>query len=181
MAGDLRAFGAAEVACLIADLNNPLEHDAVLKRSWDYNGQVDLALLAYGVYRERDEAEQTSTLLNLLSTNFLSAAHLALKITERFEGQGAAKGGLSIFLQGLDHKLASTRVRVSDIRLGLADTPMTANLPPSPLKVGPDRAAAVILQGLERERQVIYTPGFWRWIMLVVRLIPRRIMNRLDF
>jgi decaprenylphospho-beta-D-erythro-pentofuranosid-2-ulose 2-reductase len=202
VADDLRCRGAEEIACLTTDLSVSQEHASVLERAWTCFGGVDLALVAYGSYAEGDEAEKTSMLLNLLTTNFVSAAHLSIRVAERFTQQGSghlavitsvagergrkrnfvygsAKGGLSILLQGLDHKLARTHVRVSDIRLGIVDTPMT-HLLPSPLRVAPERAVAAMVAGLERGQAIIYAPWFWRWIMIAMRGIPRGVMNRLD-
>jgi decaprenylphospho-beta-D-erythro-pentofuranosid-2-ulose 2-reductase len=203
VAADLLARGAAGAASVLCDLSIPEKHTSVLDQAWDYFGGIDLAFIAYGIYAERDEAEQSATLLALLQTDFVSAAHLSVAIAQRFlesnaghlavitsvagdRGRkrnyvyGSAKGGLSILLQGLDHKLANTGVRISDIRLGMADTPMTAQMPKSALKASPARAVAAMLRGIEREHSVIYAPGFWKWIMLGVRLIPRPMMNRMD-
>jgi decaprenylphospho-beta-D-erythro-pentofuranosid-2-ulose 2-reductase len=203
VSADLVARGAAGANSVVCDLSRPQEHANVLDQAWNHFGGIDLALIAYGTYAERDEAEKSCTLLNLLETDFVSAAHLSIGVASRFldsntghlavitsvagdRGRkrnyvyGSAKAGLSVFLEGLDHKLAATGVRISDIKLGMADTPMTAQMPKSPLKVSPARAVATMLRGIERERSVIYAPGFWRWIMLVVRCIPRPLMNRLD-
>jgi len=203
VAADLLARGAAGAASVRCDLSRPETHASVLDQAWESFGGIDLAFIAYGMYAERDEAEESFTLLALLQTDFVSAAHLSVAIAQRLQESnaghlavitsvagdrgrkrnyvyGSAKGGLSILLQGLDHKLANTGVRVSDIKLGMADTPMTARLPKSPLNVSPARAAAAMLRGIERERSVIYAPGFWKWIMLGVRLIPRPMMNRMD-
>jgi decaprenylphospho-beta-D-erythro-pentofuranosid-2-ulose 2-reductase len=203
VAADLLARGAAGAASVLSDLSLPEEHASLLEQAWNCFGGVDLAFMAYGTYAERDCAEESSTLLALLQTDFVSAAHLSIRIVDRFlesksghlavitsvagdRGRkrnyvyGSAKGGLSIFLQGLDHKLAGTAVRISDIKLGMANTPMTDHLPPSPLKVSPARAVDAMLKGIERDRSVIYSPGFWKGVMLGVRLIPRAMMNRMD-
>jgi decaprenylphospho-beta-D-erythro-pentofuranosid-2-ulose 2-reductase len=203
VAADVLARGAAGADSIVNDLSKPEGHARVLDEAWNCFGGIDLAFIAYGTYAERDEAEKSCTLLSLLETDFVSAAHLSIRIAERFADSnaghlavitsvagdrgrkrnyvyGSAKAGLSILLQGLDHKLASTGVRISDIKLGMADTPMTAHMPGSPMKVSPARAVGAMLKGIQHDRPVIYSPGFWRWIMLAVRLIPRPIMNRLD-
>jgi short-subunit dehydrogenase len=202
VAADLRARGA-ETVCAVSDLCDTGAHAELLQRTWDFFNGVDLALIAYGVLAEHDAAEQPDTLLQLIETNFVSAAHLSALISRRFERSGghlavitsvagergrkrnyvygSAKAGLSVFLQGLDHKHASNGLRISDIKLGMADTPMTAHVPPSFLKVSPERAVTDIVSGIERGRPVIYAPGFWRWIMLAVRALPRPVMNHLNF
>lgn len=204
VASDIRARGAAAAVSLLSNLSCVEGHEAMLDQAWECFGGIDFALIAYGRYAERAEAEETPVLRDLLETDFVSAAHLAVRISARFmhgnsghlavitsvagdRGRkrnyvyAAAKGGLSVLLQGLDHKLAGSGVRISDIKLGMADTPMTAQTPDSPLKVPPAKAVEAILAGLERERAVIYAPAFWRWIMLAVELLPRRAMHRLDF
>lgn len=200
VAGDLRARGA-EAVCIAADLCDTSGHAELLDRAWVAFGGIDLAFVAYGVFAEYEAAEEPETLLRLLETNFVSTAHLCTLLAKRLGpgGQlavitsvagergrkrnyvyGSAKAGLSVFLQGLDHKHAGNGPRVSDIRLGMADTPMTAHLPASPLKVSPARAVDAIVAGIEKERPVIYAPEMWRWIMMAVRATPRPVMNRLD-
>lgn len=203
VASDLRARGSAAVVPLLCNLSCIEGHDTMLDQAWESFGGIDLALIAYGTYAERGEAEETPVLRDLLETDFVSAAHLAVRISARFAHSNsghlavitsvagdrgrkrnyiyaAAKGGLSVLLQGLDHKLAGSSVRISDIKLGMTDTPMTAQMPDSPLKVSPAKAVAAMLAGLERQRAVIYAPAFWRWIMLAVKLLPRRVIQRLD-
>jgi decaprenylphospho-beta-D-erythro-pentofuranosid-2-ulose 2-reductase len=59
------------------------------------------------------------------------------------------------------------------------DTPMTAHLPKNALYAPPDRVARAILRAVEQKRNVIYVPGFWRAVMLVIRAIPESIFKRL--
>ena len=92
---------------------------------------------------------------------------------------GAAKGGLQRFLEGLRHRLAGQGVHVLDIRPGFVDTPMTAHLAKGgPLWATPDQVARDIVRAVERRRAVLYTPWFWRWIMLIVRSLPRAVLHR---
>ena len=94
---------------------------------------------------------------------------------------GAAKAGLSAFLEGLRHRLHGRGVAVLDVRPGFVDTPMTAHLPKGgPLWASPERVAADIHAAIAKRRAVLYTPWFWRWIMAVIRLLPRPLFHRLD-
>jgi short-subunit dehydrogenase len=61
---------------------------------------------------------------------------------------------------------------------GFVDTPMTAAFPKGRLWATPARVAIDIERGLERGRGKLYTPGFWRWIMLVVVHLPRSLFLR---
>jgi decaprenylphospho-beta-D-erythro-pentofuranosid-2-ulose 2-reductase len=94
---------------------------------------------------------------------------------------GAAKAGLSTFLDGLRHRLHDRGIAVVDIRPGFVATPMTAHLPKGgPLWARPERVAADVQRAIARRRAVVYTPWFWRWIMLVIRLLPRPLFHRLQ-
>ena len=94
---------------------------------------------------------------------------------------GSAKAGLSIYLQGLRNRLFRYGIAVITIKPGFVDTSMTWGIlkPGSPLVAGPDRVAADIVQAIDRRRSIIYTPSFWRLIMLIIRGIPEPIFKRL--
>jgi decaprenylphospho-beta-D-erythro-pentofuranosid-2-ulose 2-reductase len=87
---------------------------------------------------------------------------------------GAAKGAVSLFLQGLRNRLSKSGVQVVTILPGFVDTPMTADFPKGPLWAQPDAVARDIVRAIEGGRDVLYTPWFWRWIMLIIRTIPER-------
>jgi hypothetical protein len=94
---------------------------------------------------------------------------------------GSAKGGLSLFLQGLRSRLYPSGVRVLTIKPGPVRTPMTDELPGSTHFADPRWVARDIVRGLDRSRDVLYTPGFWRYIMIAVRLLPEALCKRLSF
>ena len=41
-----------------------------------------------------------------------------------------------------------------------------------------EQVAQDIVSGVARGQAVIYTPGIWRWVMLVVMHIPRWVFDR---
>jgi short-subunit dehydrogenase len=67
------------------------------------------------------------------------------------------------------------------VKPGFVRTEMTAGLPAPPFAAEPDAVARTVLAGIESGRPVVYAPGVWRWIMLVVRALPRSVMRRLEF
>lgn len=94
---------------------------------------------------------------------------------------GAAKGLVDRYAQGLQHRLAGSGVSVCLVKPGPTLTPMTAHL----LQNGPSLAAVedvakTVVRGIERNKPVIYAPGKWMIIMLVIKHIPRFIFNKLD-
>ena len=45
----------------------------------------------------------------------------------------------------------------------------------------PETVAVVARRAADRGGPVVYAPWFWRWIMLIIRLLPVPIFNRSDF
>ena len=94
---------------------------------------------------------------------------------------GAAKAGLSRYLEGLDHKFRAQGLRTVCVKPGFVRTSMTEGLRPPPFAGDPDEVARVVLRGVDRGAPVVYAPPIWRWIMLVIRLLPRFVMRRVGF
>jgi short-subunit dehydrogenase len=72
-------------------------------------------------------------------------------------------------------------IPVITIKPGFADTAMTWGLlkPGSPLVASPQVIASDIVKAIHRRKSVVYTPFFWRWIMLIIKAIPEPIFKRL--
>ena len=92
---------------------------------------------------------------------------------------GAAKAGLSLFLQGLRNRLFHAGVRVITIEPGFVDTAMTFGLPGLFLVADPKEVGKRIVASLDRRGDIKYIPGFWRYIMLIIKSIPECIFKRL--
>ena len=94
---------------------------------------------------------------------------------------GAAKGLVTCYAQGLQHRFAGTGVRLVLIKPGPTDTPMTAHLKALGAKLAPVEAVATkIVAAVERGQSVLYVPGKWRLIMLVIRNLPNFIFHKLN-
>lgn len=92
---------------------------------------------------------------------------------------GSAKGGFSLWLQGLRNRLWPSGVRVLTVKPGFVDTEMTWGLPGLFLVADPGKVGAAVVRALDGRRDVIYVPGFWRYIMWVIRAIPEGVFKRL--
>ena len=92
---------------------------------------------------------------------------------------GAAKGLVTRYAQGLQHRLAYSGVKVVLVKPGPTATPMTAHLPSGGM-ARVEAVAADIVKGMQRGRAVIYTPRKWALIMLIIRHLPRAVFNRMD-
>ena len=94
---------------------------------------------------------------------------------------GAAKAGLSQYLEGLDHKFRAHGLRTVCVKPGFVKTGMTAGLKPPPLAGTPEVAARRVLKAIDRGWPEVYVPSTWRWVMCIIRKLPRFVMRRIGF
>ena len=202
---DLLVRGATAVTTALADLTDIRNHASLVADARERIGDIDLALSCYGDLPSQSDCEgDVETLLQSFAVNATSALALLTELAKVFEAQkkgqlavitsvagdrgrrsnyayGASKAAVSTFVEGLRGRLHSRGVSVIDIRPGLVDTPMTAHLPKGPLFSSPEKVADRIVHGIDKNRSLIYAPGYWRWVMLAVRLIPTRLFRHLKF
>ncbi len=93
---------------------------------------------------------------------------------------GSAKGGFSLFLQGLRNRLSRKGVRVTTIKPGFVDTRMTWGRDKLPFLASPQRVAKESVQAILKGRDVAYVPGIWWLVMLVIRAIPERVFKKMN-
>jgi len=94
---------------------------------------------------------------------------------------GAAKGLLTRYSEGLQHRFAGTGVKIVLIKPGPTNTPMTAHLKNKGGKLASvEDVAALIVEGIEKGKAVIYAPSKWWLVMMIVRHIPSSIFNKLN-
>jgi len=94
---------------------------------------------------------------------------------------GATKAGLSFYMEGLDHKFHEQGLRTLLVKPGFVKTGMTAGLDPPPFAGEARPVAERVLRAIDQGEAVVYAPGIWRWVMLVIRLLPRFVMRRIGF
>ncbi len=205
IAADLRVRGASLVVIEQLDLISTAAVGGVVSRAQDALDGLDTLLIAAGVLREQGRASAEASLLReSLEINVTVPVMVLEEAARLFEQQGhgrivaigsvagdrgratnyaygAAKGALEIFMSGLRQRLHKSGVQVLLVKPGFVDTPMTADFKKGPLWASPERVARDIVRAMEKGRSVIYTPWYWRWIMLIIRHIPERIFVRLRF
>lgn len=94
---------------------------------------------------------------------------------------GAAKAGLTRYLEGLDHKFRASGLRVVCVKPGFVKTSMTEGLPVPPFAGEPEGVAKRVLCAIDRGTPVVYVPAMWRWVMLIIRHLPRFVLRRVAF
>jgi len=93
---------------------------------------------------------------------------------------GAAKAGFATYLGGLRNRLTRAGGHVVTVKPGFVDTAMTWGLPGMFLVASPDDVARDILAAVAKKKNVIYTPFFWRYIMLIIRNIPEAMFKKMS-
>jgi short-subunit dehydrogenase len=93
---------------------------------------------------------------------------------------GSAKGGFNIYLQGLRNRLFRDNVQVLTVKPGFVDTAMTFGLDGLFLVAQPEEIGENIVQAMEKKKDIVYLPFFWRYIMLIIRSIPELLFKRLS-
>jgi decaprenylphospho-beta-D-erythro-pentofuranosid-2-ulose 2-reductase len=92
---------------------------------------------------------------------------------------GSAKAAVSAYVQGMRARLAGSGIPVLTVKPGFVDTRMIYGKPGTFLVAAPERVADDVFRAVRRRKDVIYTPAFWRWILLAVRSIPEPIFKRM--
>ena len=203
-ARDLQSRGAEKVDYATADLADETGFETLLGRAAEALGGLDVALIAYGTLPDQGALEGSpQATQEALHVNFTSVALLLTLLANRFQAQrsgtlavissvagdrgrasnyvyGTAKGAVSLFVQGLRNRLHGSGVHVLTIKPGLVDTPMTAELKKNFLYAKPEGVAAGIVSAIDKKRDVVYLPFFWRYIMLVIRALPEPLFKRLS-
>jgi short-subunit dehydrogenase len=86
---------------------------------------------------------------------------------------GSAKSALSAYLSGLRNRLHISQVDVMTVKPGFVATAMTEGMDlPEKLTAQPDKVAEDIYKAQQSKKNIIYTKGLWRWIMLIITSIP---------
>ena len=203
VAKDLKLRGAAEVTQGLFEGGDIDAQEPALEAAYESLGLPDIVLIAYGDLPDQKACEaDAGRALEALTLNGTSVIALLTRLAgpmeERGEGTlavissvagdrgrqsnayyGAAKGMVSIFLSGLRNRLHDKGVQVITIKPGFVDTPMTAAFDKGPLWASPDSIAKGIVKAIDKRKDVVYLPWFWRWIMLVIRLIPEPLFKRM--
>lgn len=93
---------------------------------------------------------------------------------------GAAKAGLTRYLEGLDHAFRRRGLVTVTVLPGFVRTDMTEGLPEPPFAGEPEAVAADVVRAMDRGRPVVTTPHPWWLVRGLVRALPRWVLRRVD-
>jgi len=170
---------------------------------FEAEGDVDVVMVAFGVLGDQERAWQdVDAALELVQVNYAAAVACGVLVAEklRVQGHGAiiamssaagerprrsnfvygsTKAGMDAFYTGLGYALAKDGVQVLVVRPGFVRTKMTTGLDAAPLSQTPEQVAEIIAAGLAAGRHTVWAPPTMRWVMSVLRHLPRSVFKHL--
>ena len=200
-----RVAGRSLASVYPADVTDYETAPGLIKRIIDDLGGLDLVIYSSGIMptidpQEYDFAKDKA----MIDINVTGAVAWLNPVAERFAkaqsgtivGIGSVAGDrgrrgypvynsskafLETYLEALRNRLGQLGVSVVTIKPGFIHTPMTAGIKMPIPGANVDVTASEIIAAIENGSGTYYTPGFWRWIMLAVKLVPSPIMQKLKF
>lgn len=204
-ATDLEARGAGMVHSVSCDLAQADGFAPALDDATEALGRLDAVVITAGLFGTQDQLEDDTELLAaVLDVDFTKTILFCEEVRKRFLAQGggtlvvfssvagdrgrktvglygAAKAGLSHYLDALDHKFRAQGLVTICVKPGFVRTGMTAGLKEPPFAGEPEQVADDVVKAMDKGTPQIYTPGIWRLVMLVIKFLPRFVMRRVGF
>lgn len=201
---DLNVRGAREIETIIADLSDVTHHQEIVEATLKPFAGLDMVLVAYGTLGDQQVSEQnadvavreftnnatsTISLLTLLTTVFEQQGKGCIAVISSVAGDrgrqsnyvyGAAKAAVTVFLQGLRNRMAKRGVTIITLKPGMVDTPMTAHMRKGPLFADAGAVGQGIYQAMLKQKDVVYLPGYWRYVMWIIKSIPEPIFKKMN-
>ncbi|MCX6124614.1 MAG: SDR family NAD(P)-dependent oxidoreductase [Proteobacteria bacterium] len=94
----------------------------------------------------------------------------------------AAKNGLESLLLSLQHAASGTKVSVQIFRLGYVDSSLSYGQKLLFPALSPEFIAQAMLQCAQKPAlRLIYLPGYWRYIVIALKLLPWALFSKMKF
>lgn len=202
LASDCRLRGARIATALHFDARDPETFAPLIARACQEEGELNAAVFAGSMPSQAEIDSDPSLIDGVMADNHTGPARVLHMLAPQMESRGcgaivgvcsvagdrgrlnnyvygAAKAAFATYLSGLRNRLGRSGIHVLTVKPGFVDTAMTWGLPGMFLVASPEDVAHDILRAVRKGRNVIYTPFFWRWIMLIIRAIPEPIFKKL--
>jgi len=203
MAADLKIRGAESVTTAPFEANALDTHQELLERAHKAMGSFDIVIIAHGTLGSQKAAESSvEETMRELHTNAISTIALLTRLANMMEKQqhgtlavissvagdrgrpsnyvyGTAKAAVTTFSEGLRARLFKKGVHVLTIKPGMVDSPMTAGIElPGMLLAKSEQVAQDIVKGIEKGKDVLYTPWYWKFVMIGVIHLPGKVFKK---
>lgn len=202
-AGDCKARGAVNAHAVLFDARKPETFTPILEAMAGEEGMLNAAVFVGSMPDQADIDADPALIDGTVTDSFTGPARflqgLAPLMEERGGGTvvgigsvagdrgrignyvyGAAKAGFHTYLSGLRNRLTRSGGHVVTVKPGFVDTAMTWGIEGMFLVASPDQVAGDLLKAVRKKKNVIYTPFFWRYIMLIIRSVPEPIFKKLS-
>nr|WP_218888562.1 decaprenylphospho-beta-D-erythro-pentofuranosid-2-ulose 2-reductase [Saccharopolyspora hordei] len=200
-AEQLRATGST-VTVLHFDARKPETHAEVIDKAFA-DGDIDVTLIAFGIQGDNEKGwTDVEAARAVADVNYVAPVSLGVLLAERLRKQGhghlavmsspagerarrsnfvygSSKAGLDVFFSGLAYALEEYGVKVTVVRPNFTHTKLTEGMKPAPMSNTPDSVAKAIVDGVRKGSPVVYAPAQFRWVMTVLRHVPRALFRRL--
>lgn len=198
----MKGAGATKVDLIDFDALDTENHPEVIARAWA-DGDVDVAIVAFGMDADAEELWQNQTkAIRVAEINYTAAVSVGVLLGEKMKAQGygriiamssvagervkranfvygSAKAGLDGFYLGLGEALAPFGPRVTVVRPGQVRTKFSAHVEEAPLTVDKEDVAALAVAASAKGKEIVWAPGAFRYVMMVLRHVPRAIFRKL--
>ncbi len=195
----------APVGHHVCNLEEPAGFAAALEAAEEALGGFDTVIVTAAMFAAQDALEADLDLaLRLVTVNYGNTVIFCERARQRMMARGggtlvvfssvagdrgrkpvviygSSKAGIAAYLEGLDHRFHDKGLTVVCVKPGFVKTGMTAGLKPPPFAGEPDQVARDVVRAIDRKKPVLYTPGMWALVMMVIRALPRFVMRKIGF
>jgi short-subunit dehydrogenase len=201
-AADCMVRGAPSAQAVMFDARKPGTFDEIAVKAALQDGEINVAVFVGSMPDQADIDVDPSLVDGTVMDGFMGPARLLQRLApileERESGTivgigsvagdrgrlsnyvyGATKAGFHTYLAGLRNRMGRSGVHVMTVKPGFVDTAMTWGLDGMFLVASPDDVAQDIWKSIAKKRNTIYTPWFWRYIMLIIMHVPEFIFKKL--
>ncbi|GAA4542743.1 decaprenylphospho-beta-D-erythro-pentofuranosid-2-ulose 2-reductase [Amycolatopsis samaneae] len=192
----------AEVSTVDFDATATATHPAVLDKAFEA-GDIDVAVVAFGLLGDAEELWQDhAKAVEAATVNYTAAVSVGVALSEKLKAQGhgtvialssvagervrrsnfvygSTKAGFDGFYLGLGEALAPHGVKVTVVRSGQVRTKMTDGLKDAPLTRTAEQVAELSVAAARAGKDLVWSPPPFRWVMSVLRHVPRPIFRKL--
>ncbi|MDF2679167.1 MAG: short-chain dehydrogenase [Brevibacillus sp.] len=203
LASDIRIRHRVPVCVKIFHAEAYDEHPGFFASCVEEPGDLGGMVLAYGYMEDQQSAQadfrKAKQIIEVNFTSCVSILETAARYFERVRSgfiavissvagdrgrqsnyiYGSSKGALSVYLQGLRSRMFASGVQVVTIKPGFVDTQMTYGLNGLFLVAKPHDTAKRVCLAIQKGQDIVYVPGFWALIMMVIKAMPEQVFKRL--
>ncbi|MFW0797025.1 decaprenylphospho-beta-D-erythro-pentofuranosid-2-ulose 2-reductase [Gordonia sp. CPCC 205515] len=194
--------GASSVEQIDFDALAPETHPEVIDKAFA-QGDVDVAIIAAGIQPDDEKAWQDQkTAVTEVGINYTAAVSVGVLLGQKMRAQGhgqiiamssvagervrrsnfvygSTKAGLDGFYLGLGEALRAEGVHVLVVRPGQVRTRLSAHVKEAPLTVEKEDVARLAVAAADKHKEIVWAPGTFRYVMMILRHIPRPVFRRL--